>query len=224
MTALDSQGRSFFATTTQATGHSSFTVEDPVTGTRTVWNSEDKEAKVLTFPTAVAGRQSCWRVVQERRLLPGEPQVGYGGINCPPAERHQGLHCGERGNAVEPPPGDSSEAKPSYEECSRMLDSAIISGTLWEKNEDLGVATILGVETHDCRSTVLASDGTHMREMWYTKFGTVRRNVGLPLRSADESPTHLRQTVPTTSEATSLRFDEPDAEMFHPPAITPSRR
>jgi hypothetical protein len=217
VTATDSEGRSLFASITGATGYNSFTVEDPVTGTRTVWNNEKREAKVLTFPTAVAGRPSCWRVpVEEQRLMRGEPQVGYGGVTCPPAERHQVPHCGERGNAVEPPPGDSPEAKASYEYCSRMLDSVIIAGKMSEKNEDLGVETILGVETHGCRSTVVTSDGIHMRETWYTKFGTVRRNVGLPLRSVDESPVHLGNTR-TTSEATSLRFGEPDAEMFHPP-------
>jgi hypothetical protein len=221
VTATDSEGRSLFADTPGATGHSSFIVDDPVTGTRTAWNSENREAKVLTFPAAVAGRRSCWRVpVVEQRLLRSEPQLGYGGVTCPPAERNQGTHCGERGNAVEPSPGDSPEAKPSYEDCSRMLDSAIVSGKISEKNEDLGVETILGVETHGCRSTVVTSDGAHMREMWYTKFGSVRRNVSLPLRSVDESPAHLlgqMGTTRTTWEATSLRLGEPDAEMFHSP-------
>lgn len=101
-----------------------------------------------------------------------------------------------------------------------MFASVIIRGKISEKNEDLGVETILGFETLGCRSTIIAPDGTHMREAWYGKFGTERRNVSFALRSRDGSPSSGGQSpriTITTIEATSLTFGEPDPEMFRPP-------
>jgi hypothetical protein len=211
VTATDSEGRSFFESTQEANGSGNFILYDPVAGTRTVWNTENSQAKVLTFPRAVPDRKSCWKIpVEEQRYVRGETQIGISSITCPPAKRHQG-------NAVEPPRDDSPEAKPSYEDCSRALASVIISGKISEKNEDLGVETILGHETHGCRSTIVVRGGTHLREEWYTKFGTAGRNVALPLHSVEEFPGPGEGTTRLTREATNLTFGEPDAAMFHPP-------
>jgi hypothetical protein len=218
VTATDSEGRRVFASTRKANGSGNFILDDPVAGTRTVWNTENRQAKVLTFPTAVPGRESCWKIpIQEQHHVRGEAQFGMVSITCPPAERHQGPSCEAHVNAVEPPRDDSPEAEASYEDCSRAMASVIISGKISEKNEDLGVETILGHETHGCRSTIVVRGGTHIREAWWTEFGTAKRHVGLSLRSVDESPSPWGQTIRTTREATNLTFGEPGAAMFHPP-------
>jgi len=214
VTATDSEGRHLITSTSGASGPSSFRVDDPVAGTRTVWNTENHQAKVLKFPTAVPGRESCWRIpAEEHRFVRGEAQLGLYSISCQPAEQHQGPFCGVHGNAVEPLRDNSPEAKPSYEDCWR----ALTSGKLFETTEDLGVETIVGLEAHGCRSTDVASDGTHTRELWWTKFGTASRNVGISLRSVDEFPDRAGRTVKMTREATSMRLGEPGAEMFYPP-------
>jgi hypothetical protein len=219
VTATDSEGRSLFATTSGIGGYIGSMLEDPVAGTRIVWNSENMQAKILELPTPVAGRRSCWKLPdQEQHLVRGEAQVGIGPITCVPAEQHQASHCAAPGNAVDPPHDDSPEVKASYEDCSRALSSVIIRGKISERNEDLGEQTTLGFVVHGCRSTVVAADGTHMREAWVTKFGTARRNVSLPLRSIHESPNHVGPgATRITSEATNLELGEPDAEMFHLP-------
>jgi len=221
VTATDSEGRRFFASTAEANGSGNGSLEDPVAGTRTVWNTEARQAKVLTFPTAVPGRKSCWKIpVEEQHYVRGEAQLGIGSITCPPAERHQGPSCEAHRNAVDPPRDDSPEAKPSYEDCSRAMASVIIAGKISEKNEDLGAETILGLEAHGCRSTIVVRGGTHIREAWWTEFGTKGRHVALSLRDVDESPIPGHptiSTVRTTREATELTFGEPDAARFHPP-------
>lgn len=218
LTAVDLQGRRLFETTSEAGGYTSATVEDPVAGTRTVWNSNNKEAKVLMLSAPVAHRQSCWSIpAEEQHFVRGEAQLGIRLITCQPAERDQGSYCAVHGDAVAAPRDDSPEAKPDYGDCSRALASVIISGKASEKNEDLGVETILGHETHGCRSTVVLGNGTHKREAWYTKFGTARRNVSLSLRSVDEFPGPGEWTTRITSEATNLTFAEPVASVFLPP-------
>jgi hypothetical protein len=228
VTAQDSQGRRLMATTLEADGFGGFSVDDPVAGTRAVWNTENRQARVLTFPTAIPGRESCWRIPEEdQRFVRGE-QLLFFSAHCQPAERHQPpFNCSVHGSAVEPPRDDSPEAKPTYEDCSRVLASQTISGKMSEKDEDLGVNTIFGVEVHGCRSTIAVPSGTNTRELWWAKFGTARRNVSFSLRRVDEYPDQTRRTVRTTSEATNLRLGEPDASTFHPPdnyEITRSRR
>jgi hypothetical protein len=221
VTATDSEGRRYFGSTADANGSGNFDLYDPVAGTKTVWNTETKQAKALTFPTAIPGRKSCWTIpLEEQHHVRGEAQLGIVSIPCGPAEQHQPPSCQAHGNAVEPPYDDSPEVKASYEDCSRMQASVIIAGKISEKDEDLGVETIVGLEAHGCRSTIVAPSGTQIREMWWAEFGTKRRHGGFSLRDVNESSTPGRPTmttVKTTNEVVSFKFGEPDPGMFHPP-------
>jgi hypothetical protein len=155
--------------------------------------------------------------MEEQNVLRGEEQFEIVSVNCPPAERRQPPDCQVHGNAVEPPHDDSPQAKPSYEDCLRALASVIISGKISEKDEDLGVETILGVEAHGCRSTIAVRGGTHVREWWWTEIGTAKRHAGFTLRSIDDLPGPGERTTRVTREATNLTFGEPDPAMLHPP-------
>jgi hypothetical protein len=207
VTAIDSEGRLLITLTSGASGPSSFRVNDPVAGTRTVWNTENHQAKVLKFPTPVPGRESCWRIPAEDRDVRAEEWLGLITISCPPAEQHQGEFCGARGSAVGPRRDASQKVTPSYEDCLQALTSG-----KFQKTEDLGVETIVGLEAHGCRST----DGTHTWELWWATFGP-GGGAGTHLRRVVESHDGSGRTVKTTTEATSVRLGEPDAEMFHPP-------
>jgi hypothetical protein len=217
LTAHDLQRRSLFAAFS-ADGSGRFSVIDPAAGTRTLWSSDNGQARVLTFPTAVPGRESCWRIpMEDQHVERGEQQFGIVSVNCPPAEKHQPPYCQVNGNDAEPPHDDSPQAKPSYEDCLRALASVIISGKISEKDEDLGVQTILGIEAHGCRSTIAVPRGTHMREWWWAEIGTAKRHAGFTLRSVEELPGPGERTTRITREATNLTCGQPDVAMFHPP-------
>jgi hypothetical protein len=216
-TAKDSQGRELFKTTQTANDISSYIVDDPVAGTRTVWNTLKPQVRVLMFPTPVSGRESCWRIpLAEQNVARDEAQFGLLGMSCAPAGRHQLPYC-ERGEAIDPPRDDSSQVKATYEYCSRLLASVVIPGKISEKDEDLGTESILGFEAHGCRSTTVIPAGDSIRELWMVKFGTEKRSFGFTLRSADETPSSAKQTVTTNIEVTRLDFGEPDPAIFLPP-------
>jgi hypothetical protein len=220
LTARDSQGRNVSASTQFTMRPSVYSIaEDPVAGTHTVWNSSSKQAKTLIFPTAVAGRDSCWRItLEDQKHVPGEPQIGFFWASCRPAGEHQISRCAEHDKAVGPPPDDSPEAKATYTDCLRTVQSMIVSGKISEQDEDLGTDTIQGFPAQGCRVTTIAADGKHISEYWFTKIGTERRNLGLTLRSVKEYPSSAEDgTIKETREVAKLTLGEPDPALFLPP-------
>lgn len=217
--AVDSQGRSLLATTQLTNGFSDSTVDDPVAGTRTVWNTRNKQVKILIFPTPVAGRASCWRVaLADQKVEHGDPQLGMFSTSCSPAGQHQPTYCAEHDKAVEPPPDNSPEAKATYSDCLKMVNSVIVPGKISEQDEDLGVKEIQGLQAQGCRVTTIAPNGKYISEQWITRIGTERRNLGLTFGSVSEFPSSAeRATIKTTRELTRLTLGEPDPALFLPP-------
>lgn len=218
LTAQDSQGRSLLAVTQLSNHASGYLVDDPVAGTRTVWNSEGRQARMLIYPTAVPGRESCWRIkLGDQNVGRGEPQFGMFWTKCRPAGEHQTRYCQERGKAVQPAPDDSPEVKFTDRECLQIINSTTIPGKISEKDEDLGVETIDGFQAQGCRVTTIAADGEHSSEYWLTRIGTARRSLGLPLRSVDKYPGLAKETIETAREVTQLILAEPDPAIFLAP-------
>jgi hypothetical protein len=219
LSARDSQGRRLLATTQLTNGFSGSTVDDPVAGTRTIWNSRSKQAKMLIFPTPVAGRASCWRItLADQKVERGDPQLGMFWTSCSPAGEHQLPYCTEHEKAVEPPPDNSPEAKETYTDCLKNVNSMIVPGKISEQDEDLGVKEIQGFQAQGCRVTTTAENGKHVTEYWITKIGTERRNLAPPLGSVDEFPSVAKgETIKITRELVRLTLGEPDPALFLPP-------
>jgi hypothetical protein len=216
LSAVDSQGRILLATTQLTNGFSDSNVDDPVAGTHIVWNSLSKQAKMLILPTPVAGRASCWKIpMEEQKVKRGDPQVGLLTTSCSPAGQRQPTYCAEHDKAVEPPPDNSPEAKATYSDCLRMVNSVIVPGKISEQDEDLGVKKIQGLQAQGCRVTTIAPNGKYISEQWITRIGTERRNLGLTLGSVSEFPSSAeRATIKTTRELTRMTLGEPDPALF----------
>ncbi|MFC5862001.1 hypothetical protein ACFPT7_06830 [Acidicapsa dinghuensis] len=217
--AFDSQWRHLLRTTSLANGFSSSVADDPVKGTRTVWNTSSPQTKLLLFPTPVEGRESCWEIApDDQRLTRGEAQFGMISAHCMPEGQHQFPYCHEDGEAVPPPDGDLPVPEPSYEDCLKHVHSENMpTQKISEKDDDLGDETINHVVAHGCRVTVTATDGTYHSELWLAKIGTVKHNTQFALRRITERPSSSLGIISTKYELIDLNLSEPDISVFAPP-------
>lgn len=83
--AQDSQGRRLDRWTTAA-GSGRSQVRDPVADVTITWNTSSTKAKVVEYPTSVAGRPSCWRSPED--IGAEEPPPGLYKSSCAPAVVH----------------------------------------------------------------------------------------------------------------------------------------
>lgn len=217
--AFDSQWRHLLRTTSLANGFSSSLADDPVKGTRTVWNTSSQQTKILQFPTPVEGRESCWKIApDDQRLTRGEAQFGMISAHCMPEGQHQFPYCHEDGAATPPPDGDLPVPEPSYEDCLKHVHSENMpTQKISEKDDDLGEETISHVATHGCRVTITATDGTYRSELWLTKIGTLKRNTQFALRRMTERPSSSQGIISTKYELIDLNLGNPDISVFAPP-------
>lgn len=229
--AHDSRGRSLFVDLHPESNQASYTLDDPIAGTKTLWETSNRQAKVLKLPMAVPGRQSCWRLPdeeiqaqcgEERNAQSLETEIDFGEPSSQPAEPHSALPS-QRGEpeatrakaqqaSAEPRVGETS-----YASC--VDNSSLgISGTILEKKaEDLGNDTILGLPVHGCRITAKTSMGTTVRETWFIDSVLRAVSVKMTLRSVEQSPAFGNERVQLTNEVTRYSTDEPDPVSFRPP-------
>lgn len=222
--AQDSQGRSLFANTNLKTGFSAYTVNDPVSGVRILWNTQNTQAKMLKFPEPVPERKSCWEIApEELHYQQGDVQIGLRGTTCWPAGQHQPPNCRQPRDETNAMAWKSTEdpraSAASYADCVRALESVILDGTTSEEDQDLGTERIQGFETHCCRVTRMVPGGAIVRESWMTKIGSQRDSAILALRSMDDRPLLLAGmlTLKQSTELTNLDLREPDLSIFQPP-------
>lgn len=221
--AFDSQWRHLLRTTSLANGFSSSLADDPLKGTRTVWNTSSPQTKILLFPTPVEGRESCWKIAPvDQQLVRGEAQFGMISAHCKPEGQHQFPYCHEDGEALPPPEEGLPIPEPSYEDCLKHVHSENMpTQKISEKDDDLGSETISHIAAHGCRVTVTATDGTYRSELWLAKIGTMKRNTQFALRRMTERPSSSSGTISTKYELIDLNLSDPDISVFAPPENYP---
>jgi hypothetical protein len=190
--ALDSQGRSIFVnTSTQQYGdHAQVTsshVDDPVSGTRTDWNSQQKKVTIVKLPPEDQ-RQGCWSSEA------GRLTINYNTNR----QRSAGNQGDSAGKIPSPPPAPAAvmrQPKPVL--------------------EDLGDATIQGVEAHGQRWTSTTPVGAigndqpivHTTETWSAK------GLHLVVRNLSDDPQQGKDDL----ELVKLDKGEPDPALFQFP-------
>ena len=183
---FDSQSRLLRVTTELESGLTVGEFDNLVAETTTVWNSQSKHAKVLSYPMPVAGRESCWTTpMEEQRAFPGEPIVGLVQVKCKPAGEVQTSECPTYREAVNPPLSDIPKpdfTRVTYDYCLSSLKHIILPGKLSEKDEDLGTETTRGLEAQGCRTINIAAGGTYITDKWLAK--TACESLVAPKRSA----------------------------------------
>lgn len=189
--ARDSQGRALSIRTRTPPGAgievTSGNVENPVDNTKIIWNSHDKKASVLRLPVQDQ-RHGCW-TSDSRHLT-----IHYDG-DAPPSN----TIVGDGGGAGSAMVGAEFEVTPKTE----------------QMREDLGTASIQGLEAKGTRFTSVIPAGkvgndnpiTTTREIWRAP------GFPLPLREISEDP----RTGKMTRETVSLTIGEPDIALFQPP-------
>lgn len=189
--ARDSEGRSMTSRTQSpfGEGQPSFTfgnANDPVAGTTTNWNSQTRKATVVQFPPGDQ-RHGCWRSDS------GHMTINYGPVRPRTA--------GAAGRVA------SSVAGAILPNGQTMLRD--------RKTEDLGTTTIMGVEAHGRRTTVITPAGAvgNDRPLVRTTEIWIASNPGIVLREVIDDP----RMGKTTREVTSLDLGEPDMATFQPP-------
>jgi hypothetical protein len=217
----DSQRRWLFKSTDVASGITHSTVNDPVAGTQTVWNSVNKLAKLLKLPISIPERKSCWKTPDEElNVQRGEVHVEIAGITCPPADSFNQACTGDS-IAIAHSGDDSPAPKASFADCTRSITIESLGGASEEQAKDLGTEVIRGYETHGCRVTTAIPEGTVIRESWVTGLGQAANRMIMPLRRVNQFPyfrneTDMR-THKQTEELISLTTNEPDPATFQPP-------
>jgi hypothetical protein len=198
--AIDSQARDL-SRYTFADGQSSSHVFDPVAAQQIWWGTDSTKAKILKYPTPVAGRASCWRRAGSERSSRTGRTVRYEyKTNCepagPPAGQGQFPECRDvcyterLANALPP-------EKKGFPKCDPAP-----GGTA----EDIGVSVIQGIAAHGCRKTApFFTAGNALTENWSDEYG-------LTLRKIEEYPNGDR----FLTELISLSRDEPDLSIFQP--------
>jgi hypothetical protein len=174
------------------------TVQDPVAGTRIVWNSVSNQAKVLKYPTPAAGRTMCWRTDDEKYSTGSDdPQIGTYTSRLPPAPEPPPSSCHDE-RAAELVVDAVPAPKPGFPNCDPAEPGGIA--------EDLGMELIHSVTAHGCRSTTPHPSGRKLRETWSDDYG-------LPVRLIEEDPNGAK----VFWELLSLDRNEPALSVFRPP-------
>ena len=217
--ARDSQERTLRSNTHAAfSGQEPFTfaqAENPVESTQTSWNSTSREAQVVKLPPEDQ-RSGCWRSDG------GHMEIGYG--NARPAS---GGGSGSAGSSFSITSSGASGATGTKN--ADFISTSIVGGigaaTLSAttphlahdrpKIEDLGNATIEGVEVRGQRTTRTIPVGqigndqplVSTTELW------IAPSLGIVLRSMRDDP----QSGKSTTEVVHLDLTEPPLSTFQPP-------
>ena len=194
--ARDSQGRymnanSGFMFSGGRTDVTRVNVNDPVEGTQTNWDSLSRKATVTKMPPADQ-RQGCW--ADEA----GHFRVNYGSRSPrSPAPPKSGSGGGASGAMATMPPGPIPRPMPQN-----------------QNREDLGTATIMGIEAHGYRNSFTTPVGEigNDRPLVRTSEYWGAAGFDFPLRQVDSDP----RTGTRTTELVSLDQSEPDPAIFQP--------
>jgi hypothetical protein len=193
----DSQGRRLFRHISPD-GSSTCQVWNFIDGIKEIkWNSRSSRAKLVLMPTALEGRNSCWKFA-DQRVDPDDPDLGSETTSCRPVGSYPQWGCRDpllaelMANALPRP-------KEGFPKC----DPAEPGGLA----EDLGITVIQGVTAHGCRSTTPFPKGKRkLREIWSDDYG-------LTLRRIEEDPTEAKYY----EDLISLSRGEPGTTTFQPP-------
>ncbi len=189
--AKDSQNRNLFVTTRTppAAGieMTNGTVDNPVENTRIMWDSHSKKASIIRLPPQDQ-RHGCW-ASDSHHLT-----IHYGG-DLPP---RSAIASGGAGAGL-------------------TMTSVQLSETshVEQTHEDLGMATIQGLEATGTRSTSVIPAGKMGNDSPITTTQESWRAPGFPfaLREIYDDP----RTGKRTREVVSLTIGEPDLSLFQPP-------
>jgi hypothetical protein len=205
--ARDAAGRTLTSTTQIPSSPSrpeltfSF-VHDPVSNTRTTWDSRSERAHVTQLVPQEAG-PGCWSI------RPGNGVVSNGG----------GSATGSVLVGSSPLVAVPASSPPAAVQLPDTPGSAQVPGAhpalLRPVREDLGSDTILGVDVKGERITRTVPAGqigndvplVSTEEIWTAP------SLGIVLRQLSDSP----QSGKTTREAVSLDLNDPDPSIFQPP-------
>jgi hypothetical protein len=208
--AQDSQGR-HLDRWTSADGSGRSQVRDPVADQTITWNTRSTKAKVVEYPTPVAGRFSCWRTPDpEEGIGPDEPPPGLYESSCAPAGQGQTMPC-----------RDACEAKRQAKALPALKNGFPPCGSDEPGTEDLGTKVIHGVAAHGCRTTKTLPSRKcvagrcpapspygrkRFQEIWSDEYGLTLRKIEA---SGDGDKCY--------EELLSLNREEPNLATFRPP-------
>jgi hypothetical protein len=195
--ALDSQGRTLFSNNSMVmfegmTAITNANVNDPVEGTQANWDSRTKKARVIKLPPKDQ-RYGCWATESGTfRMSYGRPRPA----GAPPLSAVNGVQGPAQ---LAPQPGVTASL------------FARSSG----KPEDLGTESIMGIEAHGTRNTIVTPVGqigndrpiTRTTEVWMAP------GFNFPFRMISDDP----QMGKRTTEIVRLDLSEPSPETFQPP-------
>jgi hypothetical protein len=163
-------------------------VDDPVAGARISWNSRTHEAIAMQFSSGDE-RQGCWRS--------GD---GYEGVDYGPVRSRTTGAAGSAGGHPMPP----------------MLPASLPGvQSVKQTTEDLGTASIMGVQVHGTRTTWTTPGGAAGNDQSLVNYNEtwIAPILGIALRQVSVNPLNGA----TTREAVSLDLSEPDMATFQPP-------
>jgi len=167
-------------------------VNDPVEGTQITWDSRNKRARVIKLPPADQ-RQGCWATEA------GNFRVGYGpSLHRATATPGAGVGSGVSAAIATTP--NAAIPRPLHQSPPR---------------EDLGTATIMGIEAQGYRTTFTTPVGEvgNDKPLVRTNESWMAPGLDFPLRQVDTDP----QNGTRTTEVVSLDLSEPDPTTFQPP-------
>jgi hypothetical protein len=195
--ARDSQGRTLntnsrFAFGEAQPGGTWTMVNDPVERTQSNWDSQTRKARVMKLPPADQ-QEGCWAdEAGNFRMSFGKPSTRI------PAPVGAGSGAGGIGTAA-------------------SVSSVRIPRSTPQKpdQEDLGTATIMGIEAHGYRMTFTTPVGEvgNDRPMVRTSERWAAPGFDFALRQVESDP----RTGTRTTELVSLDRSEPDPATFQPP-------
>lgn len=167
-------------------------VSDPVEGTQISWDSQSRKARVLKLP-APDQHQGCWADEAGRFRM----SFGAAPVRLPAAP-----------TAAQSSPGAVAGASARPVTMPRPT-------RLNQTTEDLGTATILGVEVHGHRTTVTTPVGEigNDRPLIQTNEVWTAPGFSVPLRQVNVDP----RSGTETREVVSLDLSEPPLATFQPP-------
>jgi hypothetical protein len=220
ISARDSHDRRSHIWTQIESGITGYQVEDPVAGDRIVWNTLNRQAKLLKYPEPVVGRKSCWKLApEEMKVEPSEAQLGITGSECPPAGGSQPPYCKGKTSSATATNEELPVITVGYPTCAQMKSrggSVSYSGAGEPRVEDLGTQRIQGFEAQGCKATKDVPRGLDVDELWWVELRMGNMRAWLPVREVYGSPVFEDQTRKRIRELTLLRPGEPDAKIFRP--------
>jgi hypothetical protein len=167
-------------------------IYDPVGGTQTEWDTRQNRAIVAKWPPE-AQRHGCW-------------QSDVGDV---------------RNNFGRAQPDDSNPGKPDDQFTGSPQDDGVpVTDPPKPVFEDLGFATIQGVEAHGVRWTWPNPDDAQVPEnqKFVLAEHWIATGLGIWVRQLVEYPQKRNGTRTYSQDLVRLTLGEPDAEIFDPPA------